>query len=80
MFSIRVHQPNVEGHRMHECLTYELKPTRNGVSIIMELRDGSKKTVDVMTGGEAYVMNDFGKTVDQVRLGSPRTAQMRGGR
>lgn len=79
MFSIRVHQPNVPGHRMHECTGYEVKPRPGGAQIVMELRDGTKKTIDILAGGKAYVMGDSGKTVEVVP-NEPRTAVMRGAR
>ena len=80
MFSIRVHLPDVSGHQMHECQGYNVRPTASGVTIVMELRDGTKKNLDIPSGAQAFVMGDSGKTVDTVGQAAPRTAQMRGGR
>jgi len=80
MFSIRVHQPNVQGYEMHECRGYKVRPNANGVSIVMQLRDGTTSTVDIQAGGEVYVMSGDGKTVDQIRPSRATTAVLRGGR
>lgn len=81
MFSIRVHQPNVQGHKMHECQGYEVKPNGSTTTILMSLKDGTTKPITIDRGGMAFVMGDSGKTVEVVRPdSSPRTAQMRGGR
>lgn len=80
MFSIRVHLPNVAGHQMHECQGYKVTPTQRGVTIVMQLRDGTSKNLEIPSGAQAFVMGDSGKTVDTVGSAAPRTAQMRGGR
>lgn len=80
MFSIKVLRPNVSGHKMHEAAEYEVKRVPTGKLIVMKLKDGSTKEVEIPTGGMAYVMGDSGKTVELIRTDEPRTAQMRGGR
>jgi len=79
MFSIKVMLPNVRGHKMHECAEYEVAPRPTGKLIVMKLKDGTTKNVDIPAGGMAYVMGDSGKTVELIRTDEPRTAQMRGG-
>ena len=80
MFSIRVHQPNVAGHTMHECVGYKVDPRGSTTTVLMTMKDGSTKPVTIENGGMAFVMGDSGKTVDTVGQSAPRTAQMRGGR
>lgn len=82
MFSIKLHQPDVPGHRMLECQEYEAQPQADGtITILMTLKDGSTKPVPIRKGGMAFVMGDGGKTVEVLRpSSSPRTAQLRGGR
>lgn len=80
MFSIRVHLPNVAGHQMHECVGYKVRPSAKGVTMLLQLRDGTEKQLDIPSGAQAFVMGDSGKTVDTIGQAAPRTAQMRGGR
>lgn len=80
MFSIKVMLPNVRGHKMHECAGYEVTNRPTGKLIVMELKDGTKKNVDIPAGGMAYVMGDSGKTVELIRTDEPRAAQLRGTR
>ena len=81
MFSIRVHQPNVAGHTMHECVGYKVDPRGSTTTVLMTMKDGSTKPVTIENGGMAFVMGDSGKTVEVVRpSSSPRAAVMRGGR
>lgn len=80
MFSIKVLLPNTPGHRMHECVEYEVQRKGDGKVILMDLKDGSKKPVEIPRGAMAYVMGDSGKTVELIRTDEPRTAQLRGGR
>lgn len=80
MFSIRVHLPGVSGHQMHECVGYKVKPTATGVTMLLQLRDGTERPLEIPAGAQAFVMGDSGKTVDTIGQAAPRTAQMRGGR
>lgn len=82
MFSIKVHQPNVPGHKMHECLEYAAHPKADGTyTVAMKKKDGTTQDITIQRGGMAFVVGDSGKTVDVLRPDStPRTAQLRGGR
>lgn len=48
--------------------------------MLLQLRDGTEKQLDIPSGAQAFVMGDSGKTVDTIGAAAPRTAQMRGGR
>lgn len=80
MFSIKEHPAGSQDYYVHECTEYKVSTTSTGKTVLMKMKDGSTKPLDLPYGAIAFVMNEGGKTIDIVNPGHGKAAALRGAR